>query len=471
MHVCDCVNKPNVFLAVMDAVRPDHLSCYGYSQRTTPNIDEIADEGVLFENAFSAAPWTPPSHASMFTGMYPSQHGVLGENLYLDEEIPTLADIFRSKGYKTLGICRNVFVGSQTGLDRGFEKFDSQRKSVRRLSLDWIAFCLKTDIRFVMYKWASQARVFRQLRKWILGAEKANQPFFIFVNYLDAHTPYRPPHPFKEKFEKTHNRSTDLQKITDVFNHRHGYPYVAEEIEVSREEWEVLRSWYDGEIAYIDFFLGMLFDFLRERALFDNTFVVITSDHGENFGDHHLANHVFCLYDSLLHVPLIMKCPEGFSTRKRISNIVSHVDILPTLLSLLNLESRHHISGVNLLPFQDRAYHKCVCAEYGPPLADLQALKRLSPNVEPSICSKHNRILKCIRSQDFKYIIGSDREEELYNLAEDPNENRNVIREFPEKAHEFKVLLNTELEGRSTKKAKPAFDDKMKRRLQELGYF
>jgi len=473
------VNKPNVILAVMDAVRPDHLSCYGYSRKTTPNIDKIAEDGLLFENAFSATSWTPPSHASIFTGMYPSQHGVLGKNLYLDEEIPTIAEIFSSKGYETLGICITPWVGSQTGLDRGFIKFISESSRgyldgfSHRLSLDWIIFCLETDIRFMVYNWGKQARFFQEIKEWILNSQKRNKPFFIFVNYFDAHTPYAPPQPFKRRFERIHNRNTNLEKIRDIFNSRHGYPYVAKESEVSEEEWDVLKSWYDGGIAYIDFFLGKFFDYLKERELYNNTFIAITSDHGENFGEHQLANHLFCLYDTLLHVPLIMRYPEHGSVGKRISSIVSHIDILPTLLGVSNIEMKtnSNIKGVNMIPFENRIYHKHICAEYGPPVADINALKRLSPKVDPSICNKYNKNLKCIRSNDFKYIISSDGREELYDLEKNPEESRNIISEFPEKAKELKSLLTVELKGHPIKKRIFTFDYEMKKRLQELGYF
>lgn len=475
--VCSRVNKPNVFLAVLDAVRPDHLSCYGYSTKTTPNIDRIAQEGVLFENAFSAAPWTPPSHASIFTGMYPSQHGVLGKNLYLDKEIPTMAQTFSSMGYETLGICRTPWVSSQTGLNRGFKKFISGlnrsriERTAPRLSLNSITFCLETDIRSVVYNWSSLAGPFEEIKKWILSSQKRDKPFFIFANYFDAHTPYNPPQPFKKKFEKLHKQNTDLEKIMDVFNSRHGYPYVAKETDVSEEEWDVLKSWYDGEIAYIDFFLGKLFDYLKRRALFDDTFIVITSDHGENFGEHQLANHVFCLYDTLLHVPLIMRYPEHTPERKRIPSIVSHTDIFSTLFSILNTESHSRTSGVNLAPFQERIHHESVYAEYGPPVADIEALKRLSPNVDPSICARYNKNLKCVRSHGLKYIVASDGKEELYDLKKDPAEKTNVTYKFPEKLQELRSLLTSEFRRIRPKEKASTFDDQMKRRLRKLGYF
>jgi arylsulfatase A-like enzyme len=474
------MNKPNILLAVLDAVRPDHLSCYGYSRETTPNIDEIAKDGVLFENAFSAAPWTPPSHASLFTGMYPSQHGVLGKNLYLSKKVQTIAEILRAEGYETLGICINPWVGFHTGLHRGFKKFIStlHRRYLdrfsSRLSLDSIIFCLKTDIRGITYGWTYQVRLFQKMKEWIINSQKKNKPFLIFVNYLDAHTPYNPPEPFKSKFERFHNRNADLQKIKDIFNTRHGYPYVAKECEVSEDEWDILKSWYDGEIAYIDFFLGKLFDYLKEREIYDNTFFIITSDHGENFGEHELANHVFCLYDTLLHIPLIMRYSKYFSGGKRISNIVSNIDIFPTLLSVLNvkIKVKHRINGVNLIPLENRIYHRYICAEYGPPFADIKALERFNPHMLlPSLRNKYNRSLKCIRSDDFKYIIASDGEEELYNLKKDPEENKNIIKELPEKAEELKSILIKELKGYPLKKTMPAFEDKMKKRLQELGYF
>jgi len=443
------VNKPSIFLAVMDTVRPDHLSCYGYTKKTTPNIDKIAQEGVLFENAFSVAPWSLPAHASMFTGMYPSQHEVLGKNLYLDEEVPTIAEIFSSQGYETLGICRNHWVSSQTGLHRGFKRFISSlnpsylERFSTRLSLDWIIFCLETDVRSMLYNWVYQARVLQETKKWILKSQKMNKPFFIFVNYFEAHTPYDPPQPFKNKFEKIHNRETDLKKIRDVFNSRHGFPYITKECEVSKEDWEVVKSWYDGGIGCIDFFFGKLLEFIKERGLYDDTFIVITSDHGENFGEHQLANHVFCLYDTLLHVPLIMRYPEHAQEEKRIANLVSNIDVFPTLLSILKIKVKNNpkISAINLVPFKNRTYREHIFAEYSPAYTDIKDLKSLCPSIDQTLFDKYNRSMKCVRTKDFKYIITSDGKEELYDLEKNPDETRNVIDEFRKKAEELKSVL------------------------------
>jgi len=270
-----------------------------------------------------------------------------------------------------------------------------------------------------------------------------NKPFFIFINYFEAHTPYNPPQPFKSKFEKIHNRETDLKKIRDVFNSRHGFPYITKECEVSEEDWEVVKSWYDGGIGCIDFFLGKLLDFIKERGLYDDTFIVITSDHGENFGEHQLANHVFCLHDTLLHVPLIMRYPEHAQEEKRIANIVSNMDVFPTLLSILKIEVKNDpkISAVNLVPFKNRTYHEHIFAEYSPAYTDIKDLKSLCPNIDQTTFDKYNRSLKCVRTKDFKYVITSDGKEELYALEKNPDETINVVGEFRKKAEELRSVL------------------------------
>lgn len=461
--------KPNVFFVVMDDVRHDHLSCYGYPRKTTPNIDKIAEEGVLFENAFSTSPWSPPSHASMFTGLYPSGHGVLGENLYLGKEIPTIPEIFSSRGYQTLGISRNIFVSPQLGFHCGFDKFVDELPIELRLKRfwDWIIFGLETDTRALMYRWIYHAIIFQEIKKWISLSRKKNKPFFIFINYLDAHLPHQPPQPFRERFGKVCNHQIDLKKIEDCFNKRFGHPYNAKEVRMTKVEWDFVKSRYDAEIAYIDFFLGKVFDHLKKYELFNNTFILVTSDHGENFGDHQLAGHSFCLYDTLLHIPLIINYPKYTSLRKRISSIVSTVDIFPTLKGILNIKRKDDIDGKNLIPFEERLYHKYILAEYGPPINTIKSMRRLCPNSNSAI---YNKSLKCIRSDNFKYIIASNGKEELYNLEKDPGESKNIINEMRKKAEELSSKLSEELRSPPIGRRVVAFDDEQKKRLQALGY-
>jgi len=467
------MNKPNVFFVIMDAVRPDHLSSYGYPRKTSPNIDKIAEEGVLFENAFSTAPWSPDSHASMFTGLYPSHHNVLGENLYLSKEIPNIIEIFKSKGYMTLGISPNIFAGPHFGFHYGFDKFLDERLHfglLKKHFWDWIVFGFETDIRAVIYRWIYHAIIFQEIKKWITLSWKKNKPFFIFINYFDAHLPHHPPHPFRERFNKASDQNIDLEKIEDCFNRRFGFPYVAKEVEMTKEEWDFVKSRYDAEIAYVDFFLGKVFDYLKKYELLDNTFILITSDHGENLGDHQLASHAFCLYDTLIHIPLIINFPKYTSSRKRISNIVSTVDIFPTLISILNIERKDAIDGRNLIPFEERIYHKHILAEYGPPIPQIKTMERLCPNFNSNI---YNKSLKCIRSADFKYLIASDGKAEWYDMKNDPNESKNIINEIPEKKRqELKSIITKELRGSAAKKKVVVSpNEEIRKRLRELGYF
>jgi arylsulfatase A-like enzyme len=471
--------RPNILLVVLDSVRPDHLSCYGYPRKTTPNIDSLADDALLFQNAFSAAPWTLPSHASIFTGMYPSQHGVLGRSMHLDKRIRTLAETLTLQGYETMGICTTPWVSEQTGLTRGFEKFISRLGYFHgfssRMSLNWLSFCLTEDFKAITYNWAKQAKVFQKMREWILRSERLSRPFFIFVNHFDAHTPYDPPQPFRRQFEEIHSKDVRLRQIINVFNVRHGYPYAAKEMEVTKREWSVLRSWYDGEIAYMDFFLGKLFEFMKTRGIYDDTCITVTSDHGENFGEHHLANHIFCLYDTLIHVPLVIRHSEFASGGKRISDMVSHIDIFPTLLKVLGVELKDNPkpTGINLIASRNRTCHEHICAEYGPPVADIQGLKRLTPGIDKSLCAKFDRSLKCIRSSSFKYILASDGEEELFDLVKDPDESTNLVAGLPEQARLMRSLLSTAV-GSQTSEAEQTttkFDEDTKKRLQDLGYF
>jgi arylsulfatase A-like enzyme len=343
------------------------------------------------------------------------------------------------------------------------------------MSLDWLSFCLTEDFKAITYNWATQAKAFQRMREWVLRSERLDKPFFIFVNHFDAHTPYDPPQPFRGQFAEAFPEDVRLRQIVDVFNTHHGYPYVAGEMDLTRKEWNVLKSWYDGEIAYIDFFLGKLFDFMKRRRVYDYTFIVITSDHGENFGEHHLANHVFCLYDTLIHVPLIVRDFESASGGKTISDMVSHIDLFPTILDVLGDEPKCNPepAGVSLAPYQTRQHHEHVCAEYGPPVADIEGLKRLAPEIDKSLYMKLDRSLKCIRSASFKYILASDGEEELYDVTKDSEESENLAAELPEQARLMRSLLSATL-GSQTREAQPTvtkLDEDIKRRLQDLGYF
>jgi len=486
---------PNVILVVMDTVRADHLSCYGYARKTTPNIDRIARDGVLYENAFSAAPWTPPSHASIFTGKYPSHHLTIGKDVRSKEGNTSLAEILSRNGYFSVGITYCEILGLRSGFERGFNKFIEVRPpSISR------ALCSRELIRTLIYgqdKGAYEAT--KNAIKFCKKSYTKKEPFFLFINYFNAHTPYDPPRPFKKKFhsnlnqprfyakelllnklsgrtsENISSRELDIRKLRWIASGGGGFTFAAKQVSISEAEWEVVKSWYDGEIAYLDYMLGRLINFLHHKDIFDNTFLIITSDHGENFGEHGLAVHPLCVYDSLLHVPLIMSHPDLVPKGKRITSLVSTIDILPTLTELLNIKLDETIQGKSLYPFEDREIHEFVCAEYGGlHTRGFQGLKawKISPKVKSAL-EQVDRGCKCIRTLTYKYIL-THQKEELYNIRDDPLEHVNLTTKHPEIAKSLRRKLEKTVDisyfGPEEFPQADERDKEMIKRLKALGY-
>jgi len=486
---------PNIILIVMDTVRADHLSCYGYYRRTTPNIDEIAKRGTLYQNAFSAAPWTPPSHASFFTGKYPSCHKTIGKKVSFNKENVTIAEVLSEHGYRTIGITCCQILGSGSGFEKGFNEYVELKDG----------FLSNPKFKKLLFK--------EVIRKFIYGPDKSTylatemiksflrrnhmkkRPFFLFVNYFTSHTAYDPPKPFKKRFcgsfseskfyvqeflankilgkttEKISNHNLDIQKLKWIASGSGGLSFVAKEISISEKEWEVVKSWYDGEIAYLDYQIGNLVDFLVENDMFDDTFLIITSDHGENFGEHGLAIHPLGLYDNILQVPLIMSCPSLIPEEKRISSLVSTIDIFPTALDVASIKSGIAIQGKSLFPFENRKIHDFVCAEYGGlhkgGFAGLKAWK-----ISPTTRNKLRRIdkgCKCIRTITHKYIW-SPQKEELYNLLNDPSEQEDISHKYPEKVKYLRRQLQNTVD--ISYFGPKEFEEKqeMLNRLRALGY-
>lgn len=445
-------NRPrlNVVLLVLDSVRADHLSAYGYHKNTSPNISDIAKEGVIFENTFSAAPWTVPSHASIFTGKYPSYHKCVLRNLQLGKQNTTLAEILRRNRYRTMAITACPLLRPEYGIGRGFDDFINMGdlsidKLLRKAPKEVVRTLISGPDKFTFLNNET-------VKKLLNKNSKSGKPFFLFVNYFNCHAPYNPPKPFKRKFcdrldesrlyiwelilnrtvgarEKDSNSKVNKRKIRFLANGSGGYSFMAGRIKVSEEEWRIVRSLYDGEIAYLDYRIGELVNFLRKEELFDETLLIITSDHGENFGEHGFASHGYCLYDTLIRVPLIITCPSLIQSKRRISSLVSTIDIFPTVIRALGLmKTPSDIQGVSLYPFGKQKFHRFVCAEFE------KGHTRIGVSMEKG--------LKCIRTKSHKYIVSSNQEEELYNLQNDPFEKRNLINECPDKAR----LLRTELE-------------------------
>jgi arylsulfatase A-like enzyme len=460
--------RPNILLVVMDCARFDYLSAYGYPRPTTPHLERLAAGGVLFENAFAAAPWTPPSHASLFTGTYPSRHGVdVNENLFLSEQNRTLAEILADQGYRTFGVLPDVHLSNVRGFHKGFQDYNELwRIPYLYPEYDWLK-CLVWNILCGRDRRTRYTNTI--MKRWLKANYSETEPFFIFVNYKAAHNSYHHiPWMFRRKFE-TKAPGIDMKKVT-YYSAKGGYSYMARQLELTNEEFRLVQSWYAGAVAYLDSRIGEMVQYLKTLGAYENTLIVITADHGENLGEHHLAYHLFCLYDTLLHVPLLMSCPALLPHGRRVPGLVSLTDVVPTILEVLELEENLDTQGTSLVPFDGRTYHEQIFAEFGRPH---YMLKRLPERFPGHDFSAFDKGLQCIRTKDHKLIVGTDGAEELYDLQADPGETTNRISELSDVAARLHSELSTwrAAMGPTLVGQRVEEDAALVKSLRDLGYF
>lgn len=471
MPIARAPRRPNVLLIVLDAVRADRLSCYGYHRPTTPHLERLAEEAWLFEHAFAAAPWTPPSHASLFTGTYPSRHGVdVDENLHLGPDLPTLAGLLAEAGYATFAVIPDAHLSRARGLDRGF------RETVELFRIPYVSpepvAALALARNLLLGRDGRAWHAARLLKRWIhRHVQTSDAPFCAFVNFKTAHSSYRAPRAFRRRFALRPGPDQDPARLRRYANGG-GYPYMVGGLPMSARDLAVVASWYEAAIAYLDHRVGDLLGFLRRLGVDDRTLVIVTADHGENFGDHSLAYHLFCLYDSLLRVPLLVRLPGAARGGRRLRGLASLTDVLPTVLEVVGLDPARapEVQGRSLLA-SDLERRPAVFAEFGRPH---YMLKRLVAKFPGHDFSRFDRALRCIRTAEFKLIVGSDGSEELYHLPSDPGESTNVVARHPVEAARLRRALGEwSASFREARPGAPAPDDDavVLKNLEDLGYF
>ncbi len=328
----------SVLLISIDALRADHLGCYGYDRDTSPFIDRLAAEGVRIEHAFCPVPSTSPSHASMLTGLPPQSHRVR-ENAYpLDEDLVTLAEVFSREGYATAGFTTNVLLGSRFGFGQGFDTYVEsghvEKIGSWNTGLLFQSLILKEMIDKFRYRFrGGEDQTLLSARLWL---EKiGDRPFFLFFHLLDPHTPYTPREPFRSRFPADERRTDG-----SLWNESGKNP-----AELARAE-----SLYDGEIASVDAKLEDLFRALEEAGRDRNLLVVFTADHGENLGDHRPWFAHQDVYDSVLRVPLFFHLPGELPAGCAVDDLVDNRDLVPTILSIAGLSALDGVEGRDLLP-------------------------------------------------------------------------------------------------------------------------
>ncbi|MCI0412002.1 tetratricopeptide repeat protein [bacterium] len=393
-------SQSDVVLITIDTLRADRVGCYGYTKAETPAMDRLAKEGILFKNAISHVPLTRPSHTSMFTGLYPFEHNV-HDNVApsLDPKIPVLAELLRNNGYATGAFVASFVVNSQSGLQRGFDlfadKFDAQKQPGQ--------FALNLE--------KTGSEIYDEFADWQSGVK--SKPYFAWIHLYDPHFPYEPPDPYANRFS--------------------GRPY-------------------DGEVAYSDSIVGKILKLLRP-----NTLLIVTSDHGESLGDHGENAHSFFIYDSTLHVPLLIRWPGKLPAAKQIEFQTRLVDLFPTILDLLNIPAPKKISGTSLKPW---------LSTNATPEPDLYSY---CETFTPWLHFGWSRLLG-IRSSKWKYIEAP--RPELYDLQRDPSEARNLyskdatpVRDLRKRLHDSGALKPAQSTG-----SMQDLDPETLEKLASLGY-
>ncbi len=295
--------RPNIILISIDTLRQDHIGVYGYKRDTTPFIDEVASEGIVFKNSFSAAPWTLPSHMSMFTGLPPSVHNVDMDNRILDNTKVTFTEVLERSGYETGGFFSAIYLQSFYGFSRGFSVYSNEIQK-------------KAD------------EITDKVLEWI--KKKKRKKFFLFIHYFDVHWPYRPPLKFAEKFGVDVSKKRWFKYGKLMFLRKFSNPSV----KMSQKIKNGVIDLYDAGINYVDSNIGRLTAFLKKEGLYDNSVIIITSDHGEEFKEHGSFGHYHQLHSELINVPMIIRYPSKIKGRSMSDITVSSVDIASTIMEI-----------------------------------------------------------------------------------------------------------------------------------------
>ncbi|MBU1030558.1 MAG: sulfatase [Nanoarchaeota archaeon] len=378
----------NVLLITMDALRADHLGCYGYERNTTPTIDSIAKEGVLFENFIANGPITCISLPAFMSGQYPTLSS-LGEFLYfkIQHDFITLADTLKLSNYTTRAVINNDIIF--TNVLKGFDK-----KKVFDFNDDELVT-------------AEAIRLINEAKK---------DKFFLWIHYISPHTPYRPKFPYNETFYKDefYNPTRKVKK-TQI-------PDIPIGTYLNTTEFDYYITQYDGEIRFIDNEIKIILNYLYKEKLIDNTIIIISSDHGESLGEHEIYFDHGTLYDTDLKIPLIIYNPKSKIKNKRIKEQIQSIDLYPTILNILKLNNQININGKNF-------YNLITDKDYQERTAYIKG------DDEKTFALRTNKL---------KYI--NDLEEQLlFDLEKDSLELKNIITEKPELVNNLTKTFNIKI--------------------------
>jgi len=466
--------KPNVILIVLDTARKDHLSVYGYPRATSPFLQELSKESLVFTNFKSVASWTLPAHASLFTGLEPHQHQA-HERLDspmarpLGKSFQTLAELLKAAGYRTGAVAANFsYLTPDYGLDQGFDYFHSEYnvRSINLLKMDLMRILMNTglmarlgnfiswddpDIYYYRYyrPYPSAGEVNDLALGW-LAKNCMGKPCFLFLNYMEAHGPGLPEKSYLGSFGN-HSLAISYWGRISYFWHLSNNQFEAAlngTLPISASDQELLNSLYDCQIKYLDHQLESLVRALKEMNLYDNSLIIITADHGQLLGEHHLLLHSSALYEEVLSIPLLIKTPFSRQIGR-----VEEIGVLTQLFKYL-LENVTGSGDYQWKPDPGRIY-----------LAEKFA-KRISDQ-----SGRYSPDLLAIYDHQYKIIITDNKTYQVYDLGQDPREKNNLAltrKELIEKYRQFAGEIFKQMQGQG--KGKPKLSPEEQNRLRALGY-
>lgn len=460
--------KPlNLLFVVLDTTRRDRLSLYGHRRNTTPALDDFAAQAAVYDGALAPAQWTVPSHASMFTGAYPSTHTLTEADRLLPEQFPTVATLLREAGYRTAGFCNNPLVGILNHrLTSGFDAFynyagaainrpfdrqypapiDAALRGWRRFARgagnqfarrEWMfrialhpAFTPMWT-RFVNYK-GNSANSISDLIGYLQQQRAGGQdkPLFTFLNLMGTHLPYRPPRDVLAQIAPT----LDRRAFQFIAQFNADAARWASPVEAPLADWqtEALGAFYDAELRAQDAHLGRLFGYLKASGALKDTAVIIAADHGEGHGDHGFFGHSFVVNHELTHVPLIIHLPNGFKRGERIATPVSTRRIFHTLLDSAGISPQVQPTGAPeaLSLTQTEAEGGSAFSEAFPPQAFLSVLRYRAPALIDTL--RLTQVRRAVLNAELKLTTLGGAPEALYDVKNDPREERDISGQHPQ---------------------------------------
>lgn len=445
--------RPDIVLITVESLRTDHMGFLGERRPTTPHMDELAEQSTVYTDAQATTSWTLTSHASIFTGLYPTAHQTTGAEDRLDDSYTTLAEELSAAGYQTAGVVSGPYLRRPYNLDQGFEYYDQSPSSVDSLAHHSRAF---SDV--------TSPRMLASLERFLEKDRDPKRPLFLFAYFWDPHWDYIPPEPYKSMFVEPGDEPVPMAQYKTNPNIN---------VKTSPAQIRYVVSQYDGEIRWTDEYIGRFLDDLKQRGLWDDTLVILTADHGEEFFDHGFKGHKNNLYEETVHVPLLVKYP-GRGPRGRDGRPVSLVDLFPTVLDASGIAHPDGLDGVSLLrpvPADRPRFSELLVSWFFP--SEPKTMESVKVGSEYLVAVQWYGV----RRDGFQLVsVPSSGIRQLFDLTTDPRERHNVAAAHPDLLEDLTRLQEDWL-GRLRDTAAlyhrggPAnLEEKEIERLRSLGY-